>query len=188
MVSRLACLAALAMLVTSGCSGHGHAVSRNADGSCLRAWNAAGNAANREFAVSTAQAWRVEVTHSMVDHPAPGSTGRGCSYLFFNSKRWMTFGGTWQANGDLRWAQPPSGTKARFPEQRFLGPTSTVNSDGMIVAHPSARWRDLFVDWFVDGHINGRWSCKTAREAVAHLPMDGPNAGTAIRAYARRVC
>ena len=178
----------LTAALTTSCGGHGHAVSHGAAGSCLRAWNADGNAANRQFAVATTQAWQVEVTHSVVDHPAPGSSGRGCSYLFFNSRRWMTFRGTWQANGDLRWAQPPSGTKPRFPEQRFLGPTSTVTFDGMIVEHPSTQWRDLIEDWFVDGHINGRWSCNTARDAIAHLPLDGPNAGTAIRAYARRVC
>ena len=54
-----------------------------------------------------------------------------------------------------------------------------------------AGWKGVLNDWFVDGKLDGRHSCRAVRAALRHLPMDGMEYSTvipALEAYARRVC
>jgi hypothetical protein len=129
---RLVLVLLLAAAIASSCGSQGREVSRGASGNCVRAWNVAGNAANRKVVVTSTQPWKVEVSRWIIDHPAPSSTGKGCSYFFFTDLRWMTFSGTWEQNGDLRWAKPPKTSHPRSPQQRILGPTTTIDAGGMI--------------------------------------------------------
>lgn len=52
-------------------------------------------------------------------------------------------------------------------------------------------WKGVLNDWFADGKLDGRHSCRAVREALRHLPMDEMEYSTVVpdlEAYARRVC
>jgi hypothetical protein len=40
-------------------------------------------------------------------------------------------------------------------------------------AAPKACWQRVIEDWYVDGRLDGDWTCNCVREAIAHLPVDG---------------
>jgi hypothetical protein len=182
--SRLALVVVVAV-AAGGCGGHGRAVSHGAGGSCVRAWNASGNAANRKQVVKSAEVWKLQVSGWARSQPAPESIGRGCSYFFFTDDRWVTFSGSWESDGDLRWGKPPKATHSRTPEQRIAGPNARLESDATIRIDP---WQAVINDWFDDGRIDHRHSCAAARAAVEHLPADGPEIGATVRAYERKNC
>lgn len=55
---------------------------------------------------------------------------------------------------------------------------------------PASAWRAVFRDWY-DGHMDHWHSCAAVREALRHLPSDGPIYSTValdLRAYERGVC
>jgi hypothetical protein len=55
----------------------------------------------------------------------------------------------------------------------------------------TAAWREVLADWYDDGKFEERHSCAAVREAMRHLPVDGPTYSSAfedIQRYARRIC
>jgi hypothetical protein len=52
-------------------------------------------------------------------------------------------------------------------------------------------WRAVLRDWYDDGKFEQRHPCSAVREAMKHLPADGPMYSSVlpdIKRYARRVC
>ena len=121
----------VAVAVSTGC-GEGAALSHGVKGNCVRAWNDAGNGDNRRAVIDAREPWRAVVSRWIVFHPREGFTGNGCSYFFFSDKRWMTFSGAWESDGDLRWGIPPTQGGRRRTEQRPSKPNAELRRNGTL--------------------------------------------------------
>lgn len=206
-------LAVLLALVT-GCTGSSDStppsspkaaapVSRGANGDCLRAWNAAGNTANRSAAAAKHDGWSVALSEWVVSHPATGPSGddligEGCSYFFHSPTRWQSYSGGWEADGDLRWGTPPAAGGRRTPEQQIQPPNAVLRRQGELArladdGRPvgGREWRAVIDDWYDNGELDEVHRCGAVREAIARVPIGGREITTAredLLAYAEQVC
>lgn len=67
----------------------------------------------------------------------------------------------------------------------------TKHSSSPVRAPGGSAWKAVLRDWYDDGKFEQRHSCAAVRDAMRHLPSDGPIFSTAyrdLRRYARRVC
>jgi hypothetical protein len=112
-------------------------ISREGVEACVREWNAPANAESRTFVVSRGYG-EAHVSVWAVDHPAEGTSGYGCSYLFEDDKRYETFDGTWMGSEpgvDLRWNGPPTrqgGRWSKAQEDAVGEPDADLADDGML--------------------------------------------------------
>lgn len=172
------------------------AVSRGADGDCIRAWNATGNAANRS-AAAREDGWAVSVGEFSINHPGPGITGAGCTYVFRSSTHWRSYSGNWETDGDLRWDAASMGGR-RTTAQHFAPPNAILHDRGRLVRLPpddgrpvgDREWRAVIDDWYDNGELDRQHRCAAVREALARLPRSAPhNIGIdELRRDADRVC
>ena len=179
-------------------------VSRDAGRDCFRAWNAAGNAANRSAAAENHDGWSVAVSEWMVSHADASPSGNelvgtGCSYFFHSATRWQSYSGGWEADGDLRWQTPPSAGGRRTPEQQLQPPNAVLGPQGRLVrlSPDSGRpvsdreWRAVIDDWYDNGELDRAHRCRAVRVAIEHVPVEGRDVTTAredLLAYAAQVC
>lgn len=178
-------------------------VSRGANGDCVRAWNAAGNSANRSAAASDHDGWAVDISEWTVSHPAPDPSasaliGEGCSYFFRSPTHWRSYSGSWEADGDLRWDDRLAARGRRTPEQQIQPPNAVLQSGGELarLAADDGRpvsgreSRSVIDDWYDNGEFDRTHRCGAVREAIARLPRDIPYSSAVddIRRYAGQVC
>lgn len=179
-------------------------VSHGASGDCVKAWNAPGNTANRSAAATKHNGWSVSLSQWTVDHPISDPsgddlTGAGCSYFFYSSTHWRSFSGGWEADGDLRWNTPSGGGGPRMTEQQIQPPNAVLLPHGKLdrlaaeTGAPVSRdeWRAVIDDWYDNGNVDDPHRCAAVREAIEHVPAQGPNITTAyedLLAHAEQVC
>ncbi len=179
---RLALLLPTAVL--AGCAGGDDApvsrgadapVSREANGDCVRAWNAAGNAANQAAAARNDDGWSVEISEFHVSHPA------------------------WEADGDLRWGIPPTSGGERTPEQEIHPPNAILRTHGKLARLPAdhgrpvgdREWKAVVDDWYDNGEFDHAHRGAAVREASRRLPLGRPSYSSVfddLRRYAEQVC
>jgi hypothetical protein len=116
-------------------------VSHGANGDCVRAWNAPGNGANRSAAAAKHDGWSVSLSEWVIDHPISDPSGddlvgEGCSYFFYSSTHWRSYGGGWEADADLRWGMPHGGGGRRTDEQQ-IQPPNAVQRRGKLERLPT---------------------------------------------------
>lgn len=176
-------------------------VSRGAAGDCIRAWNAAGNAETRAEVRAKQRGWAVEVSRFQVSHPVTGPsaddlTGAGCSYFLRSHARWKSYGGSWEADGDLRWGTPVTSSGTRTPQQTIQPPNAVLVGGGQLVELPERgpvadrEWRDVIDDWYDNGEFDEAHRCAAVRAALDQVPS-GRDINTAqedLNLYADRVC
>lgn len=178
-------------------------VSRDANGDCVRAWNAAGNVANRSAAAAEHSGWSVGVSEWSVSHPNPDPAGsdligEGCSYFFDSAMKWRSYSGGWEADGDLRWDVPPSMGGERTPEQQIELPNAILRENGKLarLARDDGRpvsgreSRAVIDDWYDNGVFDRAHRCGAVRAAILRLPRDRPYSSVLddFRRYAEQIC
>lgn len=178
-------------------------VSHGANGDCVDAWNAPGNSANRSAAAKH-DGWSVSLSEWVIDHATPDPSGddligEGCSYFFSSSTHWRNYSGGWEADGDLRWGSPPGGGGRRTAEQQIQPPNAILQPQGRLARLPLDRggevagreWKAVIDDWYDNGEFDRAHRCAAVREAIAHVPAQGPNYHTTtedLLAYSEQVC
>lgn len=191
----------LLALLTGGDSA---SVSRGANGDCVRAWNAAGNAGNQSAAANSYSGWPVVFGEFVVGHAGSGQsgndlTGEGCSYFLYSSKRWKSYSGTWEADGDLRWGVPQTTSGERTPEQQIPPPFAVLGPHAKLVRIPIDRggpvsdreWKAVINDWYDNGEFDRGHRCAAVREATRRLPSSMPSYSSVfddLRRYSESVC
>ena len=179
-------------------------VSRGANGDCLKAWNAPGNATNQKLAASEHRGWSVALSRWSVDHAPPDPSGddlvgAGCSYFFSSATRWRSYSGGWEADGDLRWEMTHEASGPRTREQRLELPNAFLDAQGKLMplsgdndpAVSDREWRAVIDDWYEDGRIDRSHRCAAVRAAIERVPPHGPSITTAhadLLEYADQVC
>jgi hypothetical protein len=179
-------------------------VSHGANGDCVRAWNAPGNSANRSAAAVKHDGWAVSLSEWVIDHRIPDPSGddlvgEGCSYFLSSSTNWRSYSGGWEADGDLRWGSPPGRGGLRTAEQQIQPPNAILQPEGRLARLPLDRggevagreWKAVIDDWYDNGEFDEAHRCAAVREAIAHVPAQGPNYHTAtedLLAYSEQVC
>ena len=126
---RVPTLVVLALLL-AGCHG-----GESKPQGCIGVWNARENDENRQRVLSADRRWRVRVSQWLVSHPGREYTGTGCSYLFHDSERYLSFSAAWARNGGARWQDAIAQDGRRQPEQNFQLPNAIVTRDGKLIAH-----------------------------------------------------
>jgi hypothetical protein len=133
-VARVAFVAAVA-LIAAGC----HDTEARPT-NCLQAWNARENEPNRQRIVAANRGTlRVTVSEWVASHPAPEYTGTGCSYLFYDSRRYLSFSVAWERDGGATWEDAITQAGRRRPEQRFTEPNNATLREGGTLVGPAMR-------------------------------------------------
>jgi len=114
----------------------------------------------------------------------------GCRVVLFNRTRWVAFLAD-RAGHEFRFRPAMLGREegdesGAWPARGYRGPDNARLLPGAkLEVRPFAL---VLTDLFDDGRIDGRYSCASARAAVARLPTDAPELGRPVRAYEHEVC
>jgi hypothetical protein len=158
---------------------------------CIAAWNGPDNARRERVGGVVAQAGYVHAVIQLTGRRAqPDPNQAGCRVVLFNHDRWMGF--VAQPDRD-RFRFRPAMLGREEGDQSGIWPYADLHSPYNVTMLEAAkltlaRWQKLMHDWADNGRIDDDYPCAAAREAVRHLPEDGPEIGAPVRAYERKIC